>query len=101
MGGITPRATQKAAKIAFSQANRSKPLIASILGATWHPVWGNFVKVSSMKNRLWQQHLGSNWTYSQLYGAGPALVNIADTFALDEYSDAIMDAFAVAFPEGS
>lgn len=99
--GITPRATQKAAKVAFSQADRSKPLLASILGANWHPVYGRFVQADSMSNRVWQPHLGSSWTPSQLYGAGPVFTLIADTFALDEYADAIMDAFGEAFPKGS
>jgi hypothetical protein len=99
-GGITPRATQKSAKVAFSQANRSKPLMASILGSDWHPVFGRFIPADRMRRRLWQPHLGASWSYDQLYGAGRAFVQVADTFALDEYADAIMDAFAEAFPEG-
>jgi hypothetical protein len=98
-GGITPRAGQKYARVAFSGATRSKPLHASILGANWHPVFGRFIKADRMRRRLWQPHLGATWSYDQLYGAGPVFTRIADTFALDEYADAIMDSFAEAFPE--
>ena len=97
--GITPRATQTRAKIAFSTAARTRPLVAHILGADWHPVWGRFVPASQMRRRLWQPHLGNSWSWPQLYGAGPALREVADKFALDEYADAVMDAMAEAFPE--
>lgn len=97
--GITPRAGQKYARVAFSAANRTKPLLASILGADWHPVFGRFIPADEMRRRLWQPHLGGHWHYSDLYGAGREFIRIADTFALDEYADAIMDGFAEAFPE--
>ena len=99
VGGITPRATQTRAKIAFSGAARSRPLVAHILGADWYPVFGRFVRASSMRRRLVQPHLGNSWSWSQLYGAGPALVEVANRFALDEYMDAVMDAMVEAFPE--
>lgn len=99
-GGITPRATQRSAKIAFSQAARSKPLLASILGANWHPVFGRLVKADSMSRRLWKPHLGTDWTPSDLYGVGPVFRNLADTFVLEEYADAIEKALSEAFPEG-
>jgi hypothetical protein len=74
--------------------------MASILGSDWHPVFGRFIPADRMRRRLWQPHLGASWSYDRLYGAGRAFVQVADTFALDEYADAIMDAFAEAFPEG-
>ena len=97
--GITPRATQTRARIAFSSAARTRPLVAHILGADWHPVWGRFVPAASMRRRLWQPHLGNSWSWPQLYGAGPAIEEVANRFALDEYADAIMDSLAEAFPE--
>lgn len=97
--GITPRATQTRAKIAFSGANRTKPLFSHILGAEWHPVYGRFVPTREMRRPLWQAHLGARWHWTQLYGAGPAIRKQADTFVLDEYADAVMDAMSEAFPE--
>jgi hypothetical protein len=98
-GGITGRATGRKGKLAFSQAKRSRPLVAHILGADWHMVHGRPVKADSMRSRVWQPHLGSRWSAGDLYGAGPVIVKAADSFIVDEYADAIMDAFAVAFPE--
>lgn len=98
-GGITPRATQKSAEIAFSRADRSKPLMATILGANWHPVFGRFVQVDSMSRRLWRPHLGASWTPAQLYGVGPVLEQIHRGFAMDEYREAVSDAIKEAFPQ--
>lgn len=96
--GITPRATQKHAQIAFSRAQARKPLWANILGAYVHPVFGRRFPVKKMKRRIWQPHLGSHWQPEQLYGAGPVLKHARDTFAADEYLDAFTDALREAFP---
>lgn len=96
--GITPRATQRSAAIAFSRAKARQPLWASILGANVHPVFGRPFPVSKMKRRLWRPHLGARWKPAQLYGAGPVIERATQTYAADEYLDAVVDGLRAAFP---
>lgn len=96
--GITPRATQKDARIAFSQARARKPLLANILGANTHPVFGRYRSVSTFDRRIWQPHLGAKWQPTELYGIGPILEKAVDDWGADEYLDAFIDAARVAFP---
>lgn len=95
--GITPRATQKSAEIAFSGAARNKPLMASILGSEVHPVYGRYYAVDSMKRRLWRPHLGNSWKPEDLYGVGPVLEEAQKTFIYDEYLDAVLEAMDRSF----
>lgn len=91
--GLRPRATQKSAKVVMLASN--KTLHANVFGTLSHTVFG---KVTP-GHGPWLPWLGKSWHPEELYGLGPALREVADGFALDEYADAWMDALAAAFPD--
>lgn len=99
VGGITARAGQKYAEVAFSRAKGKRPLIANILGANWHQLWGKkAIRTSEMKNPVWRPHMGTGWKASELYGAGPIFTAIHKSFQLDAYQDAIAESLKESFP---
>lgn len=92
MAGIRGNATQKAARITLLGSNPT--IRASVFGTLSHKVWGRNVSGS----KPWLPWIGKSWQPEQLYGIGPVIKDTADGFALDEYADAIHDAFKLAFP---
>lgn len=93
VSGIRGNATQKAARITLLGSNPT--IRANVFGTLSHKVWGRNVTGSGP----WQPWLGNTWQPEDLYGIGPVIKDTADNFALDEYADAIMEAFKVAFPD--
>lgn len=92
MPGLRPRATQSKASVVML---RSNPTIhPNVLGTLSHKVFGRNVPGRGP----WLAWLGNSWHPEDLYGLGPALTEVADGFALDEYAEAFMDALALAFP---
>lgn len=102
VSGITPRATQKQATVAFSGAANKRPLKGTILGSNTHTLnWPNQrhkkVKTSSMRNRVWQPHLGNRWQPEQLYGAGPVFQQAKAGFIREEYLEGVLKAIRESF----
>lgn len=91
--GLRPRASQKSASINLLGSNPT--IRASVFGAKSHMVWGR----RAAGPGPWQPWIGKTWHPEQLYGLGPALTQVADGFALDEYADAWMDGLKHAFPD--
>lgn len=91
--GIKSRATQAAANVIFSKDPKFAPLMATIMGGNWYPVFGRLVRVSKMRRRLWQKHVGNTWKPEELYGVGPIFKRTFEDFALEEYEQALAKAF--------
>jgi hypothetical protein len=68
---------------------------ANVFGTLSHKVFGRNVS----GHGPWLPWLGNSWSPEDLYGLGPALREVADGFALDEYADAWLDGLAAAFPD--
>lgn len=92
--GIKSRATQTAANVVFSKDPAHAPLMATIMGGNWHPVYGRLMKVSRMKRRVWQKHIGNGWKPEQLYGVGPVFTEVFEKFSMEEYEKAIEKAIS-------
>jgi len=92
MSGIRGNASQKAARITLLGSNPT--IRANVFGTLSHNVYGR----RRGGRGPWQPWLGKTWQLEDLYGLGPVIKDTADNFALDEYMDAIHEAFAVAFP---
>lgn len=93
MSGLTARASQSKATVVLLGSNPT--IRANVFGTLSHKVFGRNVSGPG-PFRPW---LGGSWHPEQLYGLGPALTEVVDGFALDEYMDAVMDALAKAFPD--
>lgn len=93
MSGLTARASQSKATVVLLGSNPT--IRANVFGTLSHKVWGRNVSGSGP----WKAWLGNSWTPEHLYGLGPAITEVVDGFALDEYADAVMDALAAAFPD--
>lgn len=93
VSGIRGNATQKAARITLLGSNPT--IRANVFGTLSHTVFGRTIPGSGP----WKPWLGKTWQPEDLYGLGPVIKDTADGFALDEYADAISDAFKVAFPD--
>jgi len=74
----------------------SNPTIrANVFGTLSHKVWGRNVSGSGP----FLPWIGREWQPEDLYGVGPALTQVLDTFGLDQTADAYMQALAAAFPD--
>lgn len=91
--GLRSSAKQSAAVIRLMGSNPT--IRANVFGAKSHMVWGRRISGSGP----WQPWLGNRWHPEQLYGLGPAIRDVADGFALDEYMDAVLEAVKPAFPD--
>lgn len=92
IGGLSARATQSKATVVLLGSNPT--IRANVLGTLSHMVWGRSVPGSGP----FLPWLGQSWSPEDLYGLGPALTDVVDHFALDEYADAWLDGLAGAFP---
>jgi hypothetical protein len=93
MSGLRPRASQSKATVVLLGSNPT--IRANVFGTLSHKVFGRNVPGRGP----WLAWLGNSWHPEDLYGLGPALTEVADGFALDEYADAWLDALAAAFPD--
>jgi hypothetical protein len=93
VSGLRPRASQSKATVVLLGSNPT--IRANVLGALSHKAWGRH----RSGRGPWLAWLGNTWSPEDLYGLGPALTQVADGFALDEYADAWMDGLAAAFPD--
>lgn len=94
VGGLDAQASQDRATIALLGPNPT--IRASVFGTLSHGGGAGRVYPGSGP---WQFWLGQDPEPESLYGLGPVLGHLADSFILDEYADAFMDALAAAFPE--
>lgn len=58
-----------------------RPLVAAVLGADTHPVFGRRLPMEALKRRVWQPHLGNSWSPQDLYGIGDVFDDIPDEVA--------------------
>lgn len=65
-----------------------RPLVAAVLGADTHPVFGRRRPMADLKRRVWEPHLGQGWSPQDLYGIGNVFDDIPDEVA-DLWFDAI------------
>lgn len=92
--GIKPSSKQSAAVIRLNNAT-APTLFANIFGTLSHQVFGRNVPGPGP----FLPWVGGTWTPEQLHGIGPAIRDVADGFALDEYMDAVLEALEPAFPD--
>lgn len=93
VGGLSARATQTKASVVLLGSNAT--IRANVLGTLSHMVYGRRI-AGSGPFRAW---LGQSWSPEDLYGLGPAITDVVDSFALDEYADAWLDGLKGAFPD--
>ena len=92
-GGLTARATQTKATVVLLGSNPT--IRANVFGALSHVAWGH----RKSGRGPWKPWIGNTWQPEDLYGLGPAITQVVDGFALDEYADAWLDGLAAAFPD--
>jgi hypothetical protein len=92
MSGLRARASQSKATVVLLGSNPT--IRANVFGTLSHKVFGRNVS----GHGPFLPWLGNSWQPEQLHGLGPALTEVADGFALNEYADAWMDGLAAAFP---
>lgn len=92
--GITASAKQTKAVIRLNNS-RAPTLFANIFGTLSHQVFGRNIPGPGP----FLPWLGRTWQPEDLHGLGPAITDVVDGFALDEYMDAVLDALAPAFPD--
>jgi hypothetical protein len=93
VSGISARATATKATVVLLGSNPT--IRANVFGTLSHMVWGH----RKSGSRPFLPWLGQRWDPEELYGVGPALTQVVDGFALDEYADAYMEALRAAFPD--
>lgn len=95
MDGLRPSSKQRAAVIRLLGSNPT--LFANVFGTLSHQ--GGQPPRTFPGRGPWLEWVGQSWTPEQLHGVGPAIREVADGFALDEYLDAVLDGLAGAFPD--
>lgn len=95
MPGIRPSSKQRAAVIRLLGSNPT--LFANVFGTLSHQ--GGQPPRTYPGRGPWLPWVGQSWMPEQLHGVGPAVKEVADGFALDEYLDAVLTALAAAFPD--
>lgn len=93
MGGLTARATPTKATVVLLGSNPT--IRANVFGTLSHKVWGRNVS----GHGPFLPWLGQSWQPEELYGLGPAITNVVDGFAMDEYADSWMKGLDAAFPD--
>jgi hypothetical protein len=91
--GLRARASQTKATVVLLGSNPT--IRANVFGTLSHKVFGRNVS----GHGPFLPWLGDSWQPEQLYGLGPALTEVVDGFALDEYADSWMNALSAAFPD--
>lgn len=89
------RSSAKQTKAVIRLLGSNPTLHATVFGTKSHMVFGRRVDGPGP----WKPWIGNSWQPEDLYGLGPAISQVMDGFALDEYMDAVMDAIGPAFPQ--
>ena len=95
MSGIRPSSKQRSAVVRLNNSGSSPTLFANVFGTLSHTVFGRRLPGRGP----WLPWVGTSWQPEDLHGIGPAITDVADGFALDEYLDAVMHALKPAFPD--